>query len=65
MSTIAIFDLSPAGLDLFTGSESYINALSEDDMSSINGGKIDRTITFTIVTGTLCLGSFALGYITK
>lgn len=37
MSTIFISDLSPAGLDLFSGSENYINELSDDDLVGING----------------------------
>jgi hypothetical protein len=37
MSTIFVSDLSPAGLDLFSGSECYINELSDDDLVQIKG----------------------------
>jgi hypothetical protein len=38
MSTIAIYDLSPTGFDLFLGAENYLDELSGDDLTKINGG---------------------------
>jgi hypothetical protein len=38
MATIAIPDLSIAGLDLFSDSESYVDELSDNDITVIKGG---------------------------
>jgi lactobin A/cerein 7B family class IIb bacteriocin len=38
MATINISDLRPTDSDLFSDDESYMNELSERELSSINGG---------------------------
>lgn len=39
MSTIKIFDLRPAGSELFHDSESFLNELTEEQMYVIEGGR--------------------------
>jgi lactobin A/cerein 7B family class IIb bacteriocin len=56
MATITIYDLSPAGLDLFSGSESYINELSENELDDVNGG-----FPFTIVVVSVSLLGASIG----
>lgn len=51
MATIAISDLQNTGLDLFLGSESYMDELSDSTMQDVKGGGtpvITLTIAFTI-----------------
>jgi hypothetical protein len=38
MSTINIYDLHPAGSDLFSDSESYMNEMSEGELTNVLGG---------------------------
>lgn len=38
MSSIKISDLSPAGSELFSDSESYMSELTDDNLETINGG---------------------------
>ncbi|BAZ12492.1 hypothetical protein NIES4071_43230 [Calothrix sp. NIES-4071] len=38
MATINISDLRPAGSDLFSNSESYMNELGDSELDIINGG---------------------------
>jgi hypothetical protein len=38
VATITISDLSPVGLDLFLGSENYLDEVSDGDLTKINGG---------------------------
>lgn len=38
MFTIKISDLSPAGSELFSDSESYMTELTDDDLMIVNGG---------------------------
>ncbi|MCU0536125.1 MAG: hypothetical protein MUD14_19730 [Hydrococcus sp. Prado102] len=46
MTTIQINNLSPAGSELFSDSESYLKELSEN-ISNIQGGLIDNTLYIT------------------
>jgi hypothetical protein len=41
MANIDISDLRPAGADLFLDSESYLNDLTEGEMTNILGGQKD------------------------
>jgi len=47
MASIKISDLRPAGANLFSDSESYLNDLSEEELG-INGGMTPTTIVITI-----------------
>jgi hypothetical protein len=38
MSTISISNLKPSGLELFSDSESYLNEISENELTDITGG---------------------------
>jgi len=57
MANITISDLRPAGADLFSDSESYLDDLSEGQISSTHGGSslfctgIIVGITITIAVG--------------
>jgi hypothetical protein len=53
MATIAIPDLSIAGLDLFSDSESYVDELSDNDITVIKGGFLPYFISGAV--------SFAVG----
>jgi hypothetical protein len=71
MSTITISDICisnlPAGLDLFSGSENYINELSDDDMTNVNGG-ISVVTTIVITASAVLTGagiSFSIGLTTR
>jgi len=50
MANIAISNLSPSGFDLFNDSESYLQELSEQELSVQGGLMITPTITLTITT---------------
>lgn len=54
MATIAISDLRPAGYDLFSDSESYMLALSEEELS-IQGGLPSTVSTITTASSGVCL----------
>ncbi|WP_138499837.1 hypothetical protein [Nostoc sp. PA-18-2419] len=45
MATIKIFDLHPAGSELFLDSESYLNDLTDDELNSTQGGLSPLTIS--------------------
>ncbi|RAQ48795.1 hypothetical protein B9S53_01950 [Arthrospira sp. O9.13F] len=49
MANITISDLRPAGADLFSDSESYLNEISDSELNTTNGGA-GAIITFMIVT---------------
>jgi hypothetical protein len=49
MANITISDLRPAGADLFSDSESYLNELSDSELNTTKGGA-GAIITFMIVT---------------
>ena len=48
MANINISDLRPAGADLFLDSESYLNDLTEGEMTNTLGGSL-IAITITIL----------------
>lgn len=54
MACIKIYDLRPAGFDLFVDSESFLNDLNERDLASTNGGATPATVTL--------IGAAWLGY---
>jgi hypothetical protein len=67
ISDISLSDLSPAGLSLFSGSESFLNELSDGDLEGVNGG-ISWFGASLIVTAVVSLGgaiSFSIGYTTR
>ena len=45
MASIKISELHPAGSDLFSDSESYMNELSEGEIGGIQGGMTPLLIT--------------------
>ncbi len=49
MAEIKIDNLSATGTELFSDSESYLNELSESDLSTIKGGT-DPSISLIIVS---------------
>ncbi len=53
MANIAISNLSPSGSDLFDDSESYLQELSEQDLSVQGGVMITPTITTITLTTTI------------
>ena len=50
MSTINISDLPPSGYDLFSDSETYLNELTNDELSLVSGGDLTTAIGGGIVT---------------
>jgi len=54
MACIKIYDLRPAGFDLFVDSESFLKDLNESDLTSTNGGATPVAVTL--------LGAAWLGY---
>ncbi len=48
MATINISDLRPAGYDLLSDKESFIDNLSEEELSANKGGTFSPTPIFTI-----------------
>lgn len=51
MANISVYDLRPAGADLFDGSESYLQELSDVELSETNGGTSPLLWTATILAG--------------
>jgi hypothetical protein len=49
MASITVSNLSPLGSDLFMDSESFMDALADNELSEINGGITPAVIT-TIAT---------------
>ncbi|MFN6501265.1 MAG: hypothetical protein RMX65_030310 [Nostoc sp. DedQUE01] len=47
MATINIFDLRPAGYDLLSDKESFIDNLSEEELTANKGGTSLPTLIFT------------------
>lgn len=65
MATIAINDITPAGLDLLSGSESYMMDLSEDELG-LQGGIAWTTVTVSskpCVSAGVAIVTFAASYI--
>jgi lactobin A/cerein 7B family class IIb bacteriocin len=50
MSTINISDLHPAGSNLFSDSESYMNELGDSQLDMINGGGSPAISAISLVT---------------
>jgi hypothetical protein len=48
MASIKIHDLRPAGSELFNDSESFLNELSEGEISTVEGGLISLTLTYSV-----------------
>ncbi len=48
MATINIYDLRPAGSDLFSDSEGYMNELGDGELDSINGGSSPFCVVWSI-----------------
>jgi hypothetical protein len=63
MATITISDLSPVGLDLFLGSENYLDELSGDDLTKINGGSTGFCASAAITVVTLISGGIVSGVV--
>lgn len=57
MATITISDLSPIGLNLFSDPENYLDELSDNKLTEINGG---NPFFLTALTGAAII-SFASG----
>lgn len=45
MANIEINDFKPAGAELFSDSEDFMNELSDSELANINGGRADVTDT--------------------
>jgi hypothetical protein len=54
MANILIYDLRPTGSDLFDSSESYLQEISDFELSETNGG-ISPLVAFAI--------GFGIGYV--
>lgn len=63
MSTITIYDLSPTGLDLFLGFENYLDELSGDDLTKINGGSTGFCASLIVSAVTLVSGGVVSGVV--
>jgi hypothetical protein len=63
MATIAISDLSPIGLDLFSGFENYLDELSGDDLTKINGGSTPFCASAAITAASLISGAVVSGLV--
>ena len=50
MANITIFDLRPAGFDLFADPENYVSELSDNELGTINGGVPSPLVTATPYT---------------
>jgi hypothetical protein len=61
MANITISNLRPAGVDLFDGSESYLQDLSDMELVETNGGSVFFFITAGVVTGIYVVGTLLLG----
>lgn len=61
MTTIAIHDLSPSGLDLFSDSESYMDELSEGDMKAVLGAS-PPTPVISLVAASIASIGFTASY---
>lgn len=59
MATIEISDLRPAGSELFSDSEGYMNELGESEFGGINGGSTPMCV-FATITLSLAVGSNVL-----
>ena len=55
MANINISDLSPAGADLFLDSESYLNDLTEGEMTNTLGGMLPIIAAIIIAAGTIAI----------
>jgi hypothetical protein len=62
MSTINIYDLNPAGSDLFSDSESYMNEMSEGELTHVLGGRRSQRCGRISIIGNLI---FELSMATK
>jgi hypothetical protein len=51
MTTISIHDLRPTGADLFDSSESYLQELSDTELSETNGGSSPFCWTLAVLGG--------------
>ena len=48
MAKIAISELRPAGADLFDGSESFLQELTDTELNGTKGGGTPTIVAFTI-----------------
>jgi hypothetical protein len=64
MATIKISDLHPAGSDLFSDSEGYMNELGEGEIGSIQGGivPIVASLATVVIASLLVPYVFPLTY---
>ncbi len=62
MSTIKISDLNPVGSDLFSDSESYMMALSEDELSLQGGGTPAVVVTFWLCGKVIAAVGISIAY---
>jgi hypothetical protein len=63
MSTITISDLSPTGLDLFLGFENYLDELSSDDLTKINGGTGPFCVSLVVTVISAASGAVVSGVV--
>jgi hypothetical protein len=56
MASIKIHNLRPAGSELFKDSESFLNELTEGEISTVEGGLVSFSLTYSVtVTRTYSL----------
>lgn len=60
MSSIQIVDLNPAGSNLFLDSESYLNELTQEELSLSGGGTPAYAVT-ALVVATVVGSAYAWG----
>jgi len=51
MANIEINELKPAGAELFSDFEGFMNELSDSELDNINGGDLQRTRTYAWTCG--------------
>lgn len=63
MATIAISNLHPAGYDLFSDSESYMMALSEDELQITGGAIWTAASSQPCVAGVVFVATVVAGWV--
>ncbi|WP_193193984.1 hypothetical protein [Nostoc sp. MG11] len=48
MANIKIHNLRPAGSELFNDSESFLNELTEGEITTVEGGLVSLTLTYSV-----------------
>lgn len=54
MSSITIAELDVAGLDLFMHTENYLDAVTDQELDSVNGGLLPAVVSFFTASSAAC-----------